>query len=67
MVALQKAVDGNSYGNMKGYYPERSIPTSGLPSRPNPGVSIRTQCDDSTVKLKNSRSVSGLKIYLITI
>jgi len=39
MVALQKAVDGNNYGNMKGYYPERLIPSTGLPSRPNPGVS----------------------------
>lgn len=38
MVALQKAVDGNNYGNMKGYYPERSIPSSG-PTRINPGVS----------------------------
>lgn len=38
MVALQKAVDGNNSGNMKGYYPERSIPLSGAP-RPNPGVS----------------------------
>jgi len=38
MVALQKAVDGNNSGNMKGYYPERSIPISGAP-RPSPGVS----------------------------
>lgn len=38
MVALQKAVDGNNSGNMKGYYPERSIPISGVP-RPSPGVS----------------------------
>lgn len=38
MVALQKAVDGNNSGNMKGYYPERSIPIGGAP-RPNPGVS----------------------------
>lgn len=39
MVALQKAVDGNNSGNMKGYYPERSIPMSGANTRPNPGVS----------------------------
>lgn len=40
MVALQKAVDGNNSGNMKGYYPERSIPAAinGAP-RQNPGVS----------------------------
>lgn len=67
MVALQKAVDGNNYGNMKGYYPERSIPAAGLPSRPNPGVSIRIQCDNSTVNLKNLRSVSGLSMYLIIV
>jgi hypothetical protein len=41
MVALQKAVDGNNSGNMKGYYPERLIPISGA-SRPNPGVSNLT-------------------------
>lgn len=39
MVALQKAVDGNTSGNMKGYYPERSIPIISGASRPSPGVS----------------------------
>lgn len=42
MVALQKAVDGTNSGNMKGYYPERSIPISGA-TRPNPGVSERVE------------------------
>lgn len=40
MVALQKAVDGNNSGNMKGYYPERSIPISGAP-RPSPGMELQ--------------------------
>lgn len=46
MVALQKAVDGNNYGNMKGYYPERSIPSSGPARIISPGVStIMNYCN----------------------
>ncbi|XP_050434588.1 uncharacterized protein LOC126841882 [Adelges cooleyi] len=42
MVALQKAVDGNASGNMKGYYPERTIPIiSGGATRPNPGMELQ--------------------------
>ncbi|VVC39753.1 Hypothetical protein CINCED_3A012316 [Cinara cedri] len=44
MVALQKAVDGNNAGNMKGYYPERSIPAAiGGAPRTNPGMELKRQ------------------------
>ncbi|XP_050546348.1 uncharacterized protein LOC126908382 [Daktulosphaira vitifoliae] len=41
MVALQKAVDGNASGNMKGYYPERTIPIVGGVTRPSPGMELQ--------------------------